>query len=447
MHPRVRRAHDIIRHRFRRRGSDLVYNYAEGACPEPTPEEIAAGVPNPGGWGTSIEDCCLNMGWLLDGLLTAHRITGGEEWADKARSLFDGLCSLGEAPPLRGFVARGYLPGRTEVYPNTSADQVTAFVCGLRAFAASSLAVEEDRARAARLVVDVASLIDRFGQCMPTLDMQPSIWGSIARLAPDRGQRLLLIYRAAHVLSGDAHWGRSCRNALHEFGGARLFTSHGPTPVPLDVALYAPFQSQMAWCALHDMADDNELRLYHRTAMRLTAQAVIAHIDRWRNWTDAPPSPMPDWREEWQRYVDATGAPPPRTLLEVSGSWEWMREQAPRRDTTEPNTTPESHLRAAVDAVCICMLCPDEDVRALAAERAQPMLDQLDVENLYVVTPLAGLEGAYWRGVEAGLFSNEWTCDEERLATYEANVDSHDSSCRAAVPCGAPAGGGEATGG
>lgn len=395
----IRRAHEIIWDRFRREGSELIYNYAEAPDGDPTPEEIRGGIPNPSGWGLTIEDCCLNQGWLLDGLLQAYRVTGADEWAEKARRLFDGLASLGEISGVPGFVARGYLPGRADVYPNSSADQYTSFVCGLVAFASSPLATDVDRARARDRVVEAADLIVSFGECIPRLDGKPSIWGGTVRLSPDRGQRLLLIYKAANTLSQDEQWDRRYRNALSEFGGARLYAMHGPEPIPLTFATYEAFQSQAAWRTLYELESDSVLRIRYRSAMRLTAQAAIGHIARLSKWRDVPrPFDPAGWRKNWRRYSTETGNPPPVSISEVNEYWAWVREHEPPEDAADSKPA-MGDLRSGLDALGVCMFCLDEDVRTLAAEAVGSFLETLTVEHLHIVTPLAGLEGAYWRGV------------------------------------------------
>lgn len=400
----IRRVHEIIWERFRRKGSELIYNFAEAPEGDPTPEEIRAGIPNPAGWGLTIEDCCLNQGWLLDGMLKAHDVTGEAEWANKARRLFDGLASLGEVSDVPGYVARGYLPGRSEVYPNSSADQYTAFVCGLAAFARGPLATDADRSRARDRLVEVAKLLVSFGECIPRLDGKPSIWGNTARLSPDRGQRLLLVYKATHTLSADEQWNRRYRNALFEFAGKRQYATHGPAPIPLTCNTYEAFQSQAAWRALYELESDPALQMRFRTAMRLTAQAAIGHIARLSKWRDVPHHFDPArWRKNWQRYAAETGNPPPVSICEVSEYGAWIREHAPSMDAGG-GALAMGDLRSGLDALGVCLFCPDEDVRALATEAARPYLETLSVEHIHIVTPLAGLEGAYWRGVASGLF-------------------------------------------
>ena len=63
-----RQIHDILFHP----GTGMVYDYVTSHDPNhrfdhlPSPEEIAAGFPNPCGWSTGMEDCALNGGILLD---------------------------------------------------------------------------------------------------------------------------------------------------------------------------------------------------------------------------------------------------------------------------------------------------------------------------------------------------------------------------------------------
>ena len=114
---------------------NLFYDYTTGDSFEhrfdhlPRPEEIAAGDPDPCGWGSGMEDCALHAGAMLD---TAIRC--GE--FELASRVLIGLESLVVRHGRPGFVARGFSPFAGNLcYPNSSRDQFTLAVFGAwRAF-------------------------------------------------------------------------------------------------------------------------------------------------------------------------------------------------------------------------------------------------------------------------------------------------------------------------
>ena len=203
----LRRGHDALWARFFCDETDLIYDRRMRVPDDfPTEEEIAREIPSAAGWGTGMEDCCLTAGFVLPALLRAHRVEGAEAWALKARKLFRGLVRLGTISGVPGYVARGFAPGRTDVYPNSSADQYTSYVYALWRFAQWPEATDGEKEQATALVVDVAKRVEAFDGDIPRKDGRPSIYGDTSTIEPGRACRLLMFYRAAHVMGGDAHW-------------------------------------------------------------------------------------------------------------------------------------------------------------------------------------------------------------------------------------------------
>ena len=118
-----RQIHDILFHP----GTGMVYDYVTSHDPNhrfdhlPSPEEIAAGFPNPCGWSTGMEDCALNGGILLD----LMRFRGWENSVFAAK-IAEGVIRCGTVHGQDGFIARGISPhdGKS-CYSNSSRDQFT----------------------------------------------------------------------------------------------------------------------------------------------------------------------------------------------------------------------------------------------------------------------------------------------------------------------------------
>ena len=398
MRPNLRKAEDVLWERFYRADTHLFYEYdASDATRLPTDEDIRARIPNTAGWKTGMEDCCLNGGALLDGYVTAWRVTGDPEWADKARETFLGLARLGDIPRRPGFVARGLAPGSSEVYPNSSADQYTTWVVGMFAFATSPLANDAERRLAADLVVQVARLVESFHDDIPTIDLERSIFGDTSAIRPDRACRLLLFYRVAHALSGDARWGDLYRRKLEQDDRARLMARFGPEPCAMDENHHAHFQSQSAWRTLCELEDDPAIRSAYEDAMVACARHVVHTIDTWNAWAASPHDEAPRWRDVWADYIQRY---PDVDYTDPAGRKVFTLMYTQRNPAL---MTDLKGMRNPMDALAICMMCPDEALRREAAERARPALESYDFSRVRFGTALACVGGGYWRGVETGL--------------------------------------------
>ena len=365
----------------------------------PTAEEIAAGIPNTAGWGTGMEDGALNGGWILDGLLQAHRVTGEAAVSAQAREVFQGLTRLGCLGPTRGFVVRAAAPGRDDFYENSSADQFTSFVCAMLWYARSPLARSDEKAEASRLLGDVARLVESFHDDIPTVDLQPSIYGDTSAIKPDRACRLLLFYKAAHALTGDAHWEGVYRDRALKDGGARLACCHGPEPVPFGCNLHAHYQSQAAFRVLFELETDPTFREAWRRALNTTAAAVMGQVDSLIQWKPFEGERDLTWRESWDQFIRQN---PGSRFRDVEGrveflNFHWERTPGFIHDIRK--------LRPPVEALGICMMAEDAALRADAARRASAALTTADFSRVHTSTPLASLEAAWWRGVAAGCFA------------------------------------------
>ncbi|MCQ2456811.1 MAG: hypothetical protein MJ096_05585, partial [Clostridia bacterium] len=115
----------------------MFYNYQVGDEPDgavkhlPTPEHIRALVPNPGGYGTGMEDCMLNAGIMMDAVVSRYEATGDDAMRSFASDVFRGMelgATVSEKP---GFLPRGVSPADClSHYIDTSRDQYTCWVWG-----------------------------------------------------------------------------------------------------------------------------------------------------------------------------------------------------------------------------------------------------------------------------------------------------------------------------
>ena len=110
----------------------MFYNYLVGQEPDaatrylPEPELIHRLVPNPGGYGTGMEDCMLNAGLMMDAVIARYEATGDEAMREYAAKVYRGMELDATVSPQKGFLPRGVTPADGQShYIDTSRDQYT----------------------------------------------------------------------------------------------------------------------------------------------------------------------------------------------------------------------------------------------------------------------------------------------------------------------------------
>ena len=75
----------------------MFYNHLVGSEPDaatkylPEPEMIRLLIPNPGGYGTGMEDCMLNAGIMMDAVISRYEATGDEAMRSYASEICRGM--------------------------------------------------------------------------------------------------------------------------------------------------------------------------------------------------------------------------------------------------------------------------------------------------------------------------------------------------------------------
>jgi len=414
MDPNMRRGHEALWRKLVHLDNGLIYD-CEFTDPSqyPTPEEVALSHPSCAGWGTGMEDCTLTAGFVLDAMLTAHRVTGETEWADKARDLFRGLVALGTVSGVPGYVARGFAPGRMDVYPNSSADQYTSFVYGVWRYATSPVATEDEKQTAASLLVDVAKCAEAFGHNIPRMDGKPSIYGDTNTVEPGRACRILEFYKAAHELSGDPHWQELYLLKANEDDRARPNCHYGPEVWELRRNIHAVAQSQIAFRLLYETETDPELKDAYRYALEAEALSVIGRLDNWREIAakSLEKAFPPRWRAMFAAFLEQHPDYDPALQQQVSLWHQFRRDHAhefpPSEEELAQAKPAQPFLRHQTETLAIVMLCENDEIRRRAAEVAWPMLTRIDWSLVADARDWECLDLGYWRGVESGVFPTD----------------------------------------
>jgi hypothetical protein len=412
LHDNYLRGHEALWKRFVHPENHLCYDQVfTDAGQFPTPAEVAAEIPSCAGWGTGMEDCCLTAGFVMEAMLTAHRVTGRAEWGEKARTLFQGLVELGTVSGVPGYVARGFAPGRRDVYPNSSADQYTSYVWGLWNYGRSGAANAAERAMVARLLGDVARRVESSGGDIPRMDGRPSIYGDTAAITADRACRLLMFYKAAADATGDAHWQQRYVEKVEENGRARLRCHYGPEPWPDDRNVHCVIQSQAAFRLLYDAETDPAIRLCYREALRAQAVCIVNRIPRWREVMAKPMGKAlpPRWRECWAAFRRTKPDYDPSRPEYVNLWHRYYRDHRsefphpPEILAAAPPAVP--WLRHQTQGLAVIMMSVDPEPKQQIAGEARAMLAGVDWRLVAEAGVWEGLEPGYWRGVESGIFS------------------------------------------
>ena len=205
------------------------------------PEKVQPAKDFPGGllkdefhYGVGLEDCAINGGVALSGLVDAYAVTKDPAYAADAEKVAQGLLNLVEAHPYKGFVARGLCveDGRS-ICRISSRDQVTHWAHDLWRYWRSGMVPERMKAAIRR---DFAAVAERMERNVTeanrwnflTADGVPDPRGicKMRHTMPHEAARLAMVYAAAGDVTGDAHWTDLYRELREEAldGSCRLAT-------------------------------------------------------------------------------------------------------------------------------------------------------------------------------------------------------------------------------
>lgn len=172
----------------------------------------------PGGWGPAgVGDAPLICGTALAGLADKWSVTRDPAVRAEAAKVAKGVLNLAILHGYRGFVCRGFCSDDRTTVSLSSRDQYTHWVHGLwRYVTAPGLAEPAFAAEYRRRIAEVAAFMERrvtaasewnFGLAdSPEKDYRGicTMWGP--EVWPHEAARLPMIYCAAFLATGDAHW-------------------------------------------------------------------------------------------------------------------------------------------------------------------------------------------------------------------------------------------------
>lgn len=240
-------------------------------------KDFPGGLLKPGlGYGRGLEDCAINGGVALSGLVDKWLATRDASVSADAEKVARGLLNLETAHPYRGFVARGLcVEDGTSICRLTSRDQVTHWYHGLNRYYWSGLAPETVKAEIRQAFVDVAARMERnvtkennwnFLQADGTMD--PRGICKMRETYPHEAARLAMCYALAWKVSGDAKW----RKAYHALRDEALDGSCALATAPEKLVRglmpdYALIQMNTSLEAILDVEEEGAFRVRAIDAM------------------------------------------------------------------------------------------------------------------------------------------------------------------------------------
>ena len=400
----------------------LIYDYLVGDTPDahvrylPSPEDIRQNFPCPTGWGTGMEDSVLNGSPFLMAAMRRHDVTGDGESLKVARLIFDGLCRCAEVSPTRGYLARSISPVDCKShYANSSRDQYTMFVYALWRYWGWPKSTPEEKARVARILVDIARFAERCVTpendfCLLREDGGPSfvckMWTATPCVAKERisgggafddyGKifpheilRLPEIYAAAHAVSGDRHW----REKELELADQGIEMSFGRQEGRMHA--YALYQMQTSIRLLWELETDSARRARYLELLKLVVKLTGQVPPRVRKLRDELKGDFTASPVEWRRRrfvylpMEWSGGPP----APVGG----MRYLVPQSEPGNAFSKVHLSLREAAEAVLIAQLCPDMEVPKDWLDLMDSLFASVDYGRLHISGAPAHALLAYWQ--------------------------------------------------
>ena len=352
----------------------------------PEPEMIRLGIPNPGGYGTGMEDCMLNAGLMMDAVVARYEAAGDEGMREYAAKIWRGMELDASVSTQKGFLPRGVSPADCRShYIDTSRDQYTNWWYGAYRLYFSDLSDGEQRESIRRLLAGMAEKMER--EVIPDNGWSflredggrgfvGQMWGDVG---PHEALRLPMLYLLTWKTIGDPHWKEMYLRYRDE--ALQRTLDH----VPLSGPTYAGLQLQYSVRSVYDLEDDPSVREtclsfmrkmagpYETMAVRKAEELMTPEGAEWLK------IPYVSWKKAKARYA---------------GCWDGKAYYVP-----EPSDFREHQsyypLRAVGEGIAVAATCPGWKAAARSLETLCRMADFVDYRQHRTCAPIALVE-AYW---------------------------------------------------
>jgi hypothetical protein len=360
----------------------------------PTPAEIAACVPNPAGWGTSIENTAGHNGLCIDGLCRAAEVGDRREPAALTRRLLQG-CALLSDVGSPGFIARGVLPNRTSFYPNSSVDQYTYYVYGLWRYYRASFAQQQERYQIRDILEQIASRLVSNDYAIPREDGDPNVvYCDFGEIQLDRSSRALEMLLAAYDVCEDERWyDEYLRLALDE-DGARLRNVDRDHSTRW--AVWVLQQTQVSLRLLYEAEQDQRRKETYRRSLQDIAKRVEPALSGRRKLDIDALREKPDF--DWRTAFHTLGIIP-ESREDVRRFLSHLHQTGQRRLRYEAN-----HIAEPLAAAMIILFSEDEDLIHSNAQPIAELLTEVPFELCLLVGSLCTAHEVYQWGIQRELW-------------------------------------------
>lgn len=352
----------------------------------PSPELIQRQIPNPGGFGTGMEDCALSAGTMMDTVVARYKATGDTGMKEYASAVYKGMELLTDVCETPGFVARGVSPvDKKSHYYNSSRDQFTHWVWGAWLFFFSGLADDREKESVRERMERIAGMCEK--RCVEEngydllrddggAAIVSKMWGDVD--SHEIG-RLPMFYLAAWSITGDSHW-----RDLY----LRMRDTVYRMTLPYDMnghPVYAGLQLQYSLRLMHDAEDDPEWKERYRAVMARIADGYEKTV---MSQTESLMKPersaklslkMLRWDKAMAAYRGFIGG--------YAYYCPWQQEAV--NNAFYP-------LLNVGESASIAALCPGYEVNPETAECIYEIEDRLDTAHHSTYAPMAILN-AGWR--------------------------------------------------
>ncbi|MBR3998056.1 MAG: hypothetical protein IKI93_06900 [Clostridia bacterium] len=370
----------------------MFYNYTVGHEHDaatrylPEPELIQRLIPNPGGYGTGMEDCMLNAGLIMDAVIARYESTGDETMQEYAAKIYRGMELDANVSPQKGFLPRGVSPMDCQShYIDTSRDQYTNWFYAAYRLYFSALSTEVQKESIRKCLTAMAEKMEtdvipenhwRFRREDGKFGFVGQMWGDIH---PHEALRLPMLYLLTWKTTGELYWKEMYLRYRNEALTKTL--EH----VPLSGPTYAGLQLQFSVLLVYHLDDDPKVQETCLTFMRKMAEPYEAMAIRKAEELMTPEGaewleiPYVDWRKSKFRYAGCWGdygyfVPEPSDFREHQSYYP---------------------LRAVGEGVAVAAMCPGWTVSDAAVERLVRMAEFVDYDRHCTCAPIALIE-AYW---------------------------------------------------
>ncbi len=388
----MKNAWDFVWNRLFDERTCMFYNHLVGDEPDaatkylPEPELIRLQIPNPGGYGTGMEDCMLNAGLMMDAVVARYEATGDESMREYAARIWRGMELDASVSPQKGFLPRGVSPADCRShYIDTSRDQYTNWWYGAHRLYFSALSGEGQRESIRRLLTGMAEKMER--EVIPDNGWSflredgergfvGQMWGDVL---PHEILRLPMLYLLTWKTTGDPHW----RDMYLRYRDEAL--TRTLEFVPLSGASYVGLQLQYSVRLVYDLDEDPAVRETCLSFMRKMAEPyetmAIRQADRLMTTEGAEWLRIPYvfWKKAKARYA---------------GCWGGRMYYVP-----EPSDFREHQsyypLRAVGEGMAVAATCPGWKVSEHSLDTLCRMADFVDYGLHRTCAPIALVE-AYW---------------------------------------------------